>query len=110
MEDCIFCKIAAGQIPAEKIYEDDKVVAFLDIHPKAPGHTLLIPKAHYQWFQDMPDDLYGDLFRAAKKIALDLKKKYAADYIRVGIVGTDIPHAHIHLIPQRLGERKVEGI
>jgi histidine triad (HIT) family protein len=102
MENCIFCKIAAGEIPADKVYEDDKVVAFLDIHPKAPGHTLLIPKEHHRWFIDLPDNLSDDLFRSAKQVAKNLKDKYDADFVRLGIVGTDVPHVHIHLIPQKI--------
>lgn len=99
MEDCIFCKIARGEIPAQKTYEDEKLVAFLDIHPKAPGHTLLIPKAHYQWFQDLPDDISDDLFRTAKRLAAALKKERGADFVKLSIVGTDVPHVHVHLIP-----------
>jgi histidine triad (HIT) family protein len=110
MEDCIFCKIAKGEIPAEKIYEDEYAVAFLDIHPKAPGHTLLIPKAHYQWFQDLPDAISDPLFRAAKTIAQDIKIKNNADYVRLGIVGTDVPHVHIHLVPQKITDTKVQGL
>lgn len=110
MENCIFCKIAIGEIPANKVYEDDTVIAFLDISPKAPGHTLLIPKAHYPWFQDLPDDIYNTLFRAAKKIAQDIKIQNNADYVRLGIVGTDVPHTHIHLVPQKLSDKKVTGL
>jgi histidine triad (HIT) family protein len=110
MPDCIFCKIASGEIPAEKTYEDADVMAFLDIHPKAPGHTLLIPKEHHQWFQDMPDELYAKVFLAAKKIASDIKAKNGADYVRLGIVGTDVPHVHLHLVPQKLSDTKVQGL
>jgi len=102
MSDCIFCKIIRGEIPAEKTYEDDSVVAFLDIHPKSPGHTLVVPKEHYHWFIEMPDELSDTMFRAAKKISQKLKDEYAADYIRLSIVGRDVPHTHIHLIPQKL--------
>lgn len=100
MDNCIFCKIAAGEVPAEKVYEDERVVAFLDIHPKAPGHTLLIPKEHHRWFYDLPDDTAADLFRSAKTVALKLKSEHQADFVRLGIVGTDVPHVHVHLIPQ----------
>ncbi len=100
MENCIFCKIAKGEIPADKVYEDDKVIAFLDIHPKAPGHTLLIPKEHHRWFYEMPDAIAADLFNAAKLVALKLKADYSSDFVRLGIVGTDVPHVHVHLIPQ----------
>jgi histidine triad (HIT) family protein len=102
MEDCIFCKIISGQIPAEKVYEDDATIAFLDIHPKGPGHTLLVTKEHYQWFVDLPDDLSDKLFRTAKKLSKKLKEDHNADYIRLSIVGRDVPHVHIHLIPQKL--------
>lgn len=107
MENCIFCKIASGEIPAQKTYEDEVSVAFLDIHPKAPGHTLLIPKVHYRWFEEMPDDLSDHLFRVAKKIAKEMKEKTGADHVQLGIVGKDVPHVHIHLIPRQLGERAV---
>jgi len=100
MEDCIFCKIGSGEIPAKKVFEDDETVAFLDIHPRAPGHTLLIPKAHYQWFQDMPDNVSDILFRRAKEVAKQIKADTGADYIRLSIVGLHVPHVHIHLIPR----------
>lgn len=108
MENCIFCKIGAGTVPAQKVYEDDMVVAFLDIHPKAPGHTLLIPKSHHRWFYDMPDDIAADLFKSAKTVALKLKTDYQADFVRLGIVGTDVPHVHIHLIPQNIKDEGPE--
>jgi histidine triad (HIT) family protein len=107
---CIFCKIVAKEIPAEIIFEDEASVAFLDIDPKAPGHTLIIPKDHYPWFTDLPDELSDKLFQNAKHVAQKLKTDYGADYIRLGIVGTDVPHTHIHLIPQRHNNPKVEGI
>ncbi len=102
MENCIFCKIVAGEIPAQKTFEDDEFIAFLDIHPNAPGHTLLIPKAHHQWFQDLPDDLSDNLFRRAKMLAQKLKSEYSADYIHLSIVGKDVPHVHVHLIPSKM--------
>ncbi len=104
MENCVFCKIAKGEIPSQKVYEDDAVFAFLDIHPKAPGHTLLIPREHYHWFQDMPDAVSDTLFRAAKTVAKKLKEEHGADFVRLGIVGTDVPHVHVHLIPQKIHE------
>lgn len=106
MENCIFCKIAKGEIPPGlgKVYEDEKLFAFLDIHPKATGHTLLIPKEHIQWFQDLPDDLSDYLFRVAKKLAKQIKGERGADYIHLSIVGKDVPHVHVHLIPRKLTE------
>lgn len=104
MDDCIFCKIVRGEIPAQKTFEDDEFIAFPDIHPKAPGHTLLIPKAHYQWFTDLPDELYTKLFDNAKLLARELKRQNGADYVHLSIVGKDVPHVHVHLIPQKIHE------
>lgn len=86
------------------MYEDAYTMAFPDIHPKAPGHTILIPKAHYRWFIDMPDEASDNLFRAAKAVAKKIKASHGADYVRLGIVGKDIPHVHVHLIPQKISD------
>ena len=102
MKNCIFCKIAAGEIPTQKTYEDDVSLAFLDLHPKAPGHTLLIPKTHHRWFYELPDEISDPLFRAAKQIAKNLKTEYEADFIQLSLIGTDVPHVHVHLVPKRL--------
>lgn len=99
MDNCIFCKIARKEIPTQAVYEDEEVIAFPDINPKAPGHTLLIPKAHHQWFWELPDDISDHLFRVAKKLAAKLKDDHGADLVRLSIVGTDVPHVHVHLIP-----------
>lgn len=107
MADCIFCKIGRGEIPAEKTYEDADFVAFLDIHPKAPGHTLLIPKQHQEWVWDLPDDVYEKLFIVSRTLARKLKEDRNADYVQLSIVGKDVPHAHVHLIPRKLQETSV---
>ncbi|HRH25363.1 MAG TPA: HIT domain-containing protein [Parcubacteria group bacterium] len=104
MENCIFCKIGRKEIPSKTVFEDDKFIAFLDINPVREGHTLLVPKDHYRWFTDLPNDLYDELFRAAKTLALKLKDDYHADYVRLGIVGKDVAHTHIHLVPQKMEE------
>ncbi|MDB5224856.1 MAG: histidine triad protein [Candidatus Adlerbacteria bacterium] len=101
--DCIFCKIVAGDIPSRKVHhEDESVVSFLDINPQAAGHTLVIPTEHYTWFQDMPDAAYDNLMRASKRIARELKAEHKADFIKLRIDGRDVPHVHVHLIPQFL--------
>jgi histidine triad (HIT) family protein len=106
MENCIFCKIAAGEIPSRKVHhEGDTVVSFLDIDQTLPGHSLVIPVDHYRWFWEMPDDLVEKLFRAAKTVAAELKEEYGADYVRLGVVGTDMPHVHVHLIPRKLSDK-----
>ncbi|HVV38835.1 MAG TPA: HIT domain-containing protein [Candidatus Paceibacterota bacterium] len=109
MDDCIFCKIIAGQIPAEKIYEDDKVLAFIDKNPKVPGHTLLIPKEHSTWFEEMSDEVSDHVFRIAKKLAREMKKRPNIGYVQVGIVGKDVPHTHLHLLPQ-IGREKASAL
>lgn len=100
--DTVFGKIIRGKIPATKVYEDETCLAFLDINPVAKGHTLLIPKAHYVWMQDVPDDLLAVLFIRAKKLMIAMKAGLGCDYVQVGVVGKDIPHMHIHLIPRQL--------
>ena len=105
MENCIFCKIARGEVPSEKAHhEDDRIVSFPDIHPVRPGHTLVVPAEHYQWFWELPDDVANDLFKVARTLAKELKEKYGADYIRLSMVGKDVPHVHIHLIPQKFSD------
>ncbi len=109
-ENCIFCKIAKKEIPSTVVYEDEFSMAFLDINPIVPGHTLLIPKDHYQWFIDLPNELYIKVFQNAKDLAIKLKQEYKADYVRLGIVGTDISHTHIHLLPLKLSESLNEAL
>src|SRR6185312_16372119 len=104
MENCIFCKIVAGEIPTKATYENEFVMAFPDIKPVAPGHTLVIPKKHYQWFYEVPKEEANAWFSASQIIAKELKEKMKADYIQLSIVGKDVPHAHIHLIPRKLKE------
>lgn len=106
MENCIFCKIAKGEIPSRKVHhEEGSVVSFLDINQDAPGHTLVIPAEHYRWFYEIPDELSNKLFRAAKHVAKELKEQYAADYVRLSVVGTDLPHVHVHLIPHKFSDK-----
>jgi len=100
--NCIFCKIGKDEIPAQRAHhENGEVFSMLDNQPLAPGHTLVIPMIHYRWFYQVPDDLSDKLFRVAKNLAKDLKEKYNADYVRLEVVGKDVPHVHIHLIPQK---------
>lgn len=101
-EKTIFEKIIDREIPADIVYEDDISLAFLDIHPVTKGHTLLISKHPYQWMTDVPDKLLGELFVRAKKIMNTMKSNIGCDYVQVSVVGKDVPHFHIHLIPQTL--------
>ncbi len=100
-EDCIFCKIVSGEIPTHFIYENEFVVAFPDIQPEAPGHTLVIPKEHHPWFYEMPGEIANEWFSAAQMLALKLKEDHQSDYVELKIIGIDVHHAHIHLIPRK---------
>ena len=104
MENCIFCKIIAGEISAEKIYEDDKVLAFLDINPVTYGHALVIPKTHYAIMTDTPDELLSYCYLKSKELMLKIKAGMKADYVSVSVVGLDVPHFHIHLIPRNFND------
>ena len=94
----IFAKIVAGEIPCYKVYEDDKVLAFLDIYPEAAGHTLVIPKAEIDRIYDLPDEDYMALMAAAKKIARHMEDVLGKRTLWK-VIGMDVPHAHIHLMP-----------
>lgn len=99
MQDSIFTKIINGEIPSHKIYEDDDVFAFLDIRPIMPGHTLVVPKKQVEFVWDLDDETYANLTSVVKKIALHLREKLEIEYVGSQIIGVDVPHAHIQLIP-----------
>lgn len=101
MDNCIFCKIVSGQIPSYKIWEDENYLAFLDIFPIKPGHTLLIPKKHHPYVFDMDEAELANFTGASKKVAHILKKSFNPKTGKIGLViyGLDIDHAHMHLIP-----------
>ena len=105
MDDCIFCKIAKGEIESVKIWEDDLVLAFLDINPANYGHVIIIPKEHYRWFYDVPDDLLNYLIIKSKKLVVAIKEALKADYVALSVVGIDVPHFHLHLIPGLLDDK-----
>jgi histidine triad (HIT) family protein len=95
----IFTRIVNGEIPAYKIAEDDYFLAFLDISPLAKGHTLVIPKKEIDYIFDLDDTLYPGLFQFSKKVAKALKASVKCERIGVAVVGLEVPHAHIHLVP-----------
>ena len=95
----IFTKIIKGEIPCYKIAEDDNFLAFLDVNPNAKGHTLCVPKQEIDKIFDMEDDLYLGLMQFAKKIAIALEKTVPCKRIGMAVVGLEVPHAHVHLIP-----------
>jgi len=100
MNDCIFCKIIKGDIPCEKVYEDDTLLAFLDIKPVNPGHFMIIPKEHHEMIQDTPDELVSKVFVKAKSLINPLKEATGADFVALSVVGIDVPHFHVHLVPR----------
>jgi histidine triad (HIT) family protein len=95
----IFTKILAGEIPAHKILENEKYLAFLDIRPVNPGHTLVIPKREIDYIFDIEDELLKGLVIFAKKVALAVRKTIPCKRVGVMVAGLEVPHAHIHLIP-----------
>lgn len=99
MPDSIFTKIIKGEIPCHKIYEDDKTLAFLDIHPKTVGHTLVIPKKQIEFVWDLKDDDYHAVMSTVKKVALRIKEVFNPKYVGELIVGEDVPHSHVHVYP-----------
>lgn len=99
MEPSVFTHIIRGDIPSHKVYEDDHVYAFLDIHPVTLGHTLVIPKKQVEFVWDLDDETYVHLQLAVKKIARHLRDTLNVPFVGQQIIGVDVPHAHIHLIP-----------
>ena len=95
----IFSRIAAGEIPSYKVAEDEKHFAFLDINPMAPGHTLVIPRREVDYLFDLPADEYAELMEFARKVALKIQKAIPCQRIGVAVLGMEVPHAHIHLVP-----------
>jgi len=96
--DCIFCKIITHEIPSYKVYEDDLFYGFLDIFPMSKGNTLLIPKKHYRWVNDVPE--FGAYWEAARTVAQSLEKNLGATSISYLTFGEEVSHAHIRIIPR----------
>jgi len=96
--DCIFCKIVIGEVPCHKVYEDELFLGFLDIFPLSRGNTLLIPKVHYRWVNDVPQ--FGQYWETAKKIGNRIEKRLGALSTSYLTLGEEVPHAHIRIIPR----------
>jgi histidine triad (HIT) family protein len=95
----IFTRIVQGEIPCYKIAENENYLAFLDVNPLVKGHTLVIPKKEQDYLFDLEDELFVGLHLFAKEVAIQLKKNIACKRIGVAVIGLEVPHAHIHLIP-----------
>ena len=103
MAACVFCQIVAGEIPARVVLEDDLVLAFLDVRPLFPGHTLLVPKVHHETLADLPDDLVHPLFTQAQRLAATMESALGAAGSFVAMnnkVSQSVPHLHVHVVPR----------
>jgi len=104
--DCIFCKIISGDIPATKVYEDQDFLAFLDIHPVSPGHTLVIPKVHFDRFESTPPEVVGGIYKLVQQLVLGVVAGSGADGYNLGLnsgpaAGQVVFHTHVHIIPRK---------
>jgi histidine triad (HIT) family protein len=95
----IFSKIVQGEIPSYKVAEDDQFFAFLDIRPLAKGHTLVIPKQEIDYLFDLEDELLADMIKFSKKVGLAIEKVVPCKRMGMTVLGLEVPHAHIHLVP-----------
>jgi histidine triad (HIT) family protein len=95
----IFTRIVNGEIPAYKVAETDRFLAFLDVNPLVKGHTLVIPKRELDYLFDMDEDEYSGLMLFAKKVSVGVKKAIPCKRVGVAVIGLEVPHAHIHLVP-----------
>lgn len=98
-EKSIFTKIIEGEIPSHKIYEDDKTLAFLDIFPAVPGHTVVVPKTQVEFVWDLEDDDYRALMATTKKVARHLRGKLGTKFVGTRVEGVEVPHAHVKIYP-----------
>jgi histidine triad (HIT) family protein len=116
-ETCIFCRIIKGEIPSYKVYEDERTLAFLDINPSAPGHTLIIPKVHVGQVEDLSREYSSALFDTMQKLVGRIQSAVGAPSSTIGVnngpeSGQEVPHVHIHVIPRSKGDRGgiIQGI
>ena len=109
MPECIFCRIAAGEVPSTKVHEDGVCLAFMDIGPLAPGHVLVVPKAHYEMIWDVPEAQAAHLGAQVAALAAAVKDAAGAEGVNVlqnngRVSGQEVMHVHFHLIPRRAGD------
>jgi histidine triad (HIT) family protein len=99
MEDSVFTKIIKGEVPCNKIYEDDNVIVILTIEPLTPGHSLVIPKKQIEFLWDLDDETYQKVMQVTKLVANRQKEVLKVPYVGLKVEGVDVPHAHVHVIP-----------
>lgn len=97
--DCLFCRIASGLIPSQRVYESSHVVAFLDINPIRPGHTQVIPREHYAYYDDLPSEIANEILAVGQSLAPILRRLFMAPRVAFLFTGGDIAHAHAHVVP-----------
>ena len=107
--DCLFCKIAAKEVESEIVYEDDKVIAFLDINPVNPGHTLVVPKFHAEQLLELPEDQILPVMQVVKKVMKALMDMPDVEGVNImqnnyAAAGQVVPHVHVHVIPRKTGD------
>lgn len=98
-ENCIFCRIAAGEIPSHVVYEDAELKAFLDIHPIRPGHVLIVPKTHHDYYDDLPPALASSVLHLGQRLGKAMKALYGVERVGFLFTGTDVAHVHAHVVP-----------
>lgn len=98
-ENCIFCRIGSGEIPSHVVYEDDQLKAFLDIQPIRPGHVLIVPKTHHDYYDDMPPDLASAVVHLGQRLGKVMKVIYGVERVAFLFTGTDVAHVHAHVLP-----------
>ena len=104
MKDCLFCQIASGELEAQIVFEDDRTLAFLDHRPIFPGHSLLIPKVHYEVFTDLPPELVSPFFQVGQLLSVAIERALEAEGTFVAMnnrVSQSVPHLHLHIVPRR---------
>jgi histidine triad (HIT) family protein len=108
-ESCNFCKIVSGKAQVSTVYEDDRVLAFMDLHPANVGHTLVVPREHWETIYDIPEKVLADVFAVIKRISVAVKKAVGAEGISIlqfneGAAGQSVRHFHVHVIPRFRGD------
>jgi histidine triad (HIT) family protein len=103
VSSCVFCRIVSGEIPSTRVYEDEDVVAFLDIRPIREGHVQIVPKQHYDYYEDMPAELAGKIVALGQRFGKAAKKLYGVKRVGFMFTGGDVAHAHAHVVPMVQG-------